>query len=262
MGVTGSNPFLEPTKAKSYDVGVEMYFDNESALAMTIFRKDVESQVQSYRTTKNFQDIIAGFSPEQQTALSELAVSQCAASSLTAADCNTNANWNYTVPLNAPGGDLYGFELSYQTPFTFLPGFLQDFGFIGAFTYVKGQIAYLDQAGEVEFVSDLENMSINTSSATLYYEKDAFQARASLASRSGYITNARGRDGNSAEGTNSTYNVDASASYQINDNWRVSLEALNLTNEADDQWVDTNDSRLSYYHETGRQYYLGAQYKF
>lgn len=262
MGVTGSNPFLEPTKAKSYDVGVEMYFDNESALAMTVFRKDLESQVQSYRTTRNFQDIISGYSPEQQAALSTLATQQCAASSLSAADCNVNAMWNYTVPLNSPGGDLYGFEVSYQTPFTFLPGFLQDFGFIGSFTYVKGQIAYLDQAGNVEFTSDLENMSVNTSSATIYYEKNDFQARVSLASRGGYLTNARGRDGNSAEGTNSTHNVDASASYQLNDNWRFTLEALNLTNEADDQWVDSNDSRLSYYHETGRQFYIGAQYKF
>lgn len=262
MGVTGSNPFLEPTKAKSYDVGVEIYFDNESALAMTVFRKDVESQVQSYRTTRNFQDIISGFSPSEQAALSALAETQCAASSLTPADCNTSAMWNYNLPLNAPGGDLYGFEVSYQTPFTFLPGFLQDFGFIGSYTYVKGEIAYLDGDGKVEFVSDLENMSINTSSATLYYEKNAFQARVSLASRSGYITNARGRDGNSAEGTNSTYNVDASASYQLNDNWRFTLEALNLTNEADDQWVDNNDGRLSYYHETGRQYYVGVQYKY
>lgn len=262
MAVTGSNPFLEPTKAKSYDLGVEMYFDNESALAMTVFRKDLESQVQSYRTTRNFQDIIAGYSAEERAALSSLAENQCAASSLSAADCNTTALWNYTVPLNAPGGDLYGFEVSYQTPFTFLPGFWQDFGFIGSYTYVKGEIAYLDEVGNVDFVSDLENMSINTSSATLYYEKDAFQARLSLASRSGYLTNARGRDGNNAEGTRSTHNLDASASYQLNDHWRVTLEALNLTDEADDQWVDSDDSRTSYYHETGRQYYLGVQYKY
>lgn len=265
--VTGSNPFLEPTKAKSYDLGVEMYFDNESALGMTLFRKDLESQVQTYRSTMLFQDIIQHLDPSAQQTLITSANSQCATAittgNRTAEDCNTtNALWNYSIPMNAPGGDLYGFEVSYQTPFTFLPGFLQDFGFIGSFTYVKGEIQYLNDLGEVEFVSDLENMSVNTSSATLYYEKDAFQARVSLASRSGYITNARGRDGNSSEGTNSTYNVDASASYQLNDNWRFTFEALNLTNEVDHQWVDSNDSRLSYYHETGRQYYLGVQYKY
>src|SRR5690606_1529971 len=257
MTVTGANPFLEPTKAKSYDVGVELYFDNESALGIALFRKDLESQVQTLRTTRPFTEIAA----ERGLDL-DLATDACNNSTMSAADCNVNAIWNYSIPLNAPGGDVYGFELSYQTPFSFLPGFLSDFGFIGSYTYVKGQIDYLNSDGQVELRSDLENMSVNTSSATLYYEKDAFNARVSLASRSGYLTNARGRDGNNAEGTSSTHNVDASLSYQINDSWKVSLEALNLTNEADDQWVDENDRRLSYYHETGRQYYLGVQYKY
>lgn len=257
MTVTGANPFLEPTKAKSYDVGVELYFDNESALGIALFRKDLESQVQTLRTTRPFTEIAA----ERGLDL-DLATDACNNSTMSPADCNVNAIWNYSIPLNAPGGDVYGFELSYQTPFSFLPGFLSDFGFIGSYTYVKGQIDYLNSDGQVELRSDLENMSVNTSSATLYYEKDAFNARVSLASRSGYLTNARGRDGNNAEGTSSTHNVDASLSYQINDSWKVSLEALNLTNEADDQWVDENDRRLSYYHETGRQYYLGVQYKY
>ena len=39
-------------------------------------------------------------------------------------------------------------------------------------------------------------------------------------------------------------------------------EALNLTDEVDDQWVDDAGNRLTYYHETGRQYYLGVQYKY
>lgn len=257
MAVGGANPFLEPTKAKSYDVGVELYFDNESALGLALFRKELQSQVQTLRTTRPFTEIAA-----ERGLDVNLATQACASSSMSPVDCNANAMWNYSVPLNAPGGDIYGFEVSYQTPFTFLPGFLSDFGFIGSYTYVKGEIDYLDGEGNVELRSDLENMSVNTSSATVYYEKDAFSARVSLASRSGYLTHARGRDGNNAEGTNSTHNVDASASYQINDNWKVTFEALNMTNEADDQWVDDNDSRLSYYHETGRQYYLGVQYKY
>ena len=42
----------------------------------------------------------------------------------------------------------------------------------------------------------------------------------------------------------------------------VSLEGLNLTDEVEDQWVDASGNRLSYYHSTGRQFYVGAQYKF
>jgi iron complex outermembrane recepter protein len=72
-----------------------------------------------------------------------------------------------------------------------------------------------------------------------------------------------GSEGNDEHGTNGTVNVDASFGYQINENFKVTLEALNLTDEVDDQWVGSEDNqRLSYYHSTGRQFYLGVQYKY
>jgi len=109
---------------------------------------------------------------------------------------------------------------------------------------------------------DLQGLSENTRSATLYYEDDALSARVSLTDRSRYLTNAIGRNNNDMEGTNATRNIDASVSYQLTEQWKVSFEALNLTDEVDDQWVDSSGNRLTYYHETGRQYYIGAQYKF
>jgi outer membrane receptor protein involved in Fe transport len=49
---------------------------------------------------------------------------------------------------------------------------------------------------------------------------------------------------------------------RVNDNFTVSLEALNLTDEFQDQWVDGPGDRLSYYHHQGRQLYRGARFKF
>ena len=71
-----------------------------------------------------------------------------------------------------------------------------------------------------------------------------------------------GRNGNDVEGTAETFNLDFSSSYNINDNFTVSLEALNLTDEVDDQWVDSVGNRLSYYHHQGRQIFLGGRFKF
>lgn len=45
-------------------------------------------------------------------------------------------------------------------------------------------------------------------------------------------------------------------------NLDVTLEALNLTDEFQVQYVDSAGNRLSYYHHQGRQYLLGARYKF
>lgn len=251
--VSGGNPTLEPTKAKTYDLGLELYFDNESLLGVALFRKDIDSYVQGLRETKLF----------TETGLPvQAAIDACNAGPGYGADCNENIEWQTNTPLNGPGGNLYGFEIQYQMPFSFLPEFWNRFGFIGNYTYVKAQMDYINNTGVVLATRDLQGLSEATRSATLYYEDDKFAARVSLADRSRYLTNAIGRDNNDMEGTNATRNIDASLSYQLTDNWKVTFEALNLTNEVDDQWVDSSGNRLTYYHATGRQYYLGAQYKF
>lgn len=252
--VNRGNPTLEPTKAKTYDVGVEIYFDNEGAFSSALFKKDIDSFVQNLAQTRAFTETGLPVSA---------AVNACdAGPDGYGPSCNENLEWNTNTPLNGPGGDLYGFEMSYQQPLTFLNGFWSNFGVIGTFTYVKAQLDYVGSTGTVLATRDLEGLSESTKSATLYYEQDKFSARISSVTRSSYLTSAIGRNNNDMEGTNPTTNLDASVSYNIDENWKVSFEALNLTDEVDDQWVDSAGNRLSYYHETGKQFYLGVQYKF
>ena len=52
--VSGGNPQLEPTKAKTYDLGLEFYFSDEAMLGLALFQKDIDSHVQSLRETKPF----------------------------------------------------------------------------------------------------------------------------------------------------------------------------------------------------------------
>ena len=40
------------------------------------------------------------------------------------------------------------------------------------------------------------------------------------------------------------------------------IEGLNLTDEFNDQYVDSAGDRASVYHHTGRQYYVGARFNF
>lgn len=251
--VSAGNPFLEPTKARSYDLGFEWYFAEGALLNVAFFRKEIESHVQGLRESRVYTDL--GL-PVQ------LAIDACNASLGYGPDCNENLEWSTSVPLNGPGGDLDGYEISYQQPFTFLPGFLSNFGFIGSYTDVESEMDYLDRDGNVQNTATLLNLS-PSSSATIYWENDVFSARVSMAKRDGYLTNAVvDQNGNYQNGTYGTTNVDANLSYQMNENWKFTFEALNLTDEADDQWVDSNDPRLSYYHKTGKQYYLGVQYKY
>ena len=255
LGVSGANPYLEPTKAKSYDLGAEWYFAEGGLVALTIFKKEISSHIQTLRTSQVYSDTDLP---------TEAVVNACNGGAAGyGPECNEDLFWNFQTPANGPGGDLDGYELSYQQAFTFLPGFFSNFGFMGAYTSVDSDLDYLNTDGEVQATKPLVDLSDETVSATLYWENDTFSARVSMANRSGYLTTPVGRNNNEEEGTNETTNVDASFSYQASENLKFTFEALNLTDEVDDQWVGSeSEKRSSYYHSTGIQYNLGVSYKY
>ena len=251
--IRGSNPYLEPTAAKSFDIALEYYMSDETSIAFNVFKKEISSHVQN---------ITVQATPASLGVDLESVKAQCDASpSGYGEDCNENQLWDVSGNANGPGGDLHGFELQFQGTFGAFGSVGENFGYIANYTFVESEMTYLDTDGNFIRTADLVNLSGVTKSATFYYENEKYSARLSQVNRGGYLTDARGRNNNILHGTNATNNVDFSASMFLNDNLKISFEALNLTNEADDQWVDISDKRLSYYHETGTNYSLGIHYK-
>ncbi len=261
--VNAGNPFLEPFEADTYDLSFEWYFAEESLLSLAFFYKDIGSFVQTIRATGDFSDNPFGL-PDSA------AVAQCASSDTTgtfdpgdAADvAECLAGWGFNLPTNTPGGDLQGAEISYQQPFTFLPGVFSNFGMLLNYTYVDSEVEYLNAQGELAAKETLAGLSKRSANATLYFDNGTFSARVSAAYRDEYLTTVPGRNDNDVEGTAETLNVDFSSSWSLTDSLELSFEALNLTDEFEDQWVDSIGNRSSYYHHTGRQYFLGGRYKF
>lgn len=239
--VTGGDPLLDPFRAKTADLAFEWYFAEESLLSLALFYKDIESFVQTSRETRPYSS------------------SGLPASLLDGTGATVNDDFQFNIPLNTPGGNLKGFEVSYQQPFTFLPGALADFGTILNFTYVDSQIQYLTAAGANSLNTDLTGLSKNAWNATLYWERDRLSARVSAAYRDEFLTTVPGRNNNDVEGTKETLNLDFSASWEVNDHVELTFEALNLTDEFSDQWVDSSGDRVSVYHHTGRQYFAGIR---
>lgn len=239
--VSGGDPLLDPFRAKTADLAFEWYFAEESLLSLALFYKDIESFVQTSRETRPYSS------------------SGLPASLLDGTGATVNDDFQFNIPLNTPGGNLKGFEVSYQQPFTFLPGALADFGTILNFTYVDSQIQYLTAAGANSLNTDLTGLSKNAWNATLYWERDRLSARVSAAYRDEFLTTVPGRNNNDVEGTKETLNLDFSASWEVNDHVELTFEALNLTDEFSDQWVDSSGDRVSVYHHTGRQYFAGIR---
>ena len=239
------NPFINPTKTTNVDLGLEYYPSRGALYGLGLFYKDISTFAQTLRTSAIYNTL--GLPPEL----------------LNGTGASVNDEFAVTRPIDSPGGKLKGVEINVQQPLTFLSGALRNFGFLANYTYVSSRIDYLTSTtpGAPTIPATLIGLSKHTANGTLYYEDDRFSVRGSVAYRSGYLTSVPGRNNNAIEGTNSTFNIDGRISYEITDQLELSVEGINLTNQADDQYVDFTN-RVNAYRVSGRQFYIGARFRF
>lgn len=248
--ISSGNPSLDPIRATNVDLGFEWYFSEGAMAGIGLFYKDIESFVQTTRE-------VAPYS-----------ASGLPAELLIGTGASPADDFTYTKPVNTPGGELHGVEANYTQPFTFLPGNWSNLGIQLNYTWVESQIQYINSSGQPVMKADLTGLSKSSWNATLFYEGKVFSGRVSATNRDDYLTQVPGTEaGFNVDGTHGmtgTTFIDASIRYAISDKLELSLEGMNLTNEASDEWVySPATGRLPLqYTETGRQFMLGARYKF
>ncbi|MBK0011192.1 TonB-dependent receptor [Stenotrophomonas sp. S41] len=248
--ISSGNPTLDPIRATNVDLGFEWYFTEGAMAGIGLFYKDIESFVQTTREVRPFSD-------------SGLPESLLAGTGASASD-----DFTYTRPVNTPGGELHGVEANYTQPFSFLPGKWSNLGVQLNYTWVESKIQYLNSAGQPVMKTDLTGLSKSSWNATLFYEGETFAGRVSATNRDDYLTQAPGQETgfnlDGYHGMTGTTVIDASIRYKISEQLELSLEGINLTNEASDEWVYSPlTGRLPLqYTETGRQFLLGVRYKF
>lgn len=248
---TVGNPMLKPFRADTFDASIEWYHAKNAFVGLGLFQKNIKSYIQTLK-----QDM-----PFSQTGLP---------TSLLVPGVTADSPVAVTTPVNTEGGKLSGFELNLQQPFSFLPGIGKNFGVLLNYTYVKSQISYvLAQTGgsgkpivSTYITNDLINLSPRAYNATLYYDDGTFSARVSGSTRESYLTRVPGQNNNDVEGKNKTFNVDASISYKVNDKLEITLEGVNLSNQANDQYISSQRDSVVVNNVTGREYLLGLRYKF
>ena len=241
---SSGNPELNPTASTNFDASLEWYPHKGTIFAVAAFYKNISTFVQTLSTTVPFGDL------------------GLPASLLTGTTASPTDVFIVSQPVNSKGGKLKGLEVNVQQPFSFLPGWLANFGVLANYTFVDSKIDYLTSAnGSTSVRAPLIGLSKHAANGTLYYEDRKFSARVSLAYRSRYLTAVPGTEGNSYNGTNATTNVDAQLSYSPTDHLKLSLEMINLTDELNDQFVDRTN-RLNVLTHSGRQFNVGLRYAF
>lgn len=220
---SAGNSNLKPEIANQFDLAWEWYFGEASLLSIGYFYKDI----QSYRTSGTYVD---QFYNEKENKLVDVTI---------------------TRPENGLGGSTNGVELGYQQTFG-------DFGISGNYTYTD---ATSDQPRDPKMLGSglIQGVSKHMANAQVFYENDTFGARLMYNYRTKWY---KGVSFTGAELYNDDYGqLDFSSSYYITDNFNISVEAVNLTNE-DIIEYDEVRSRLISIYQNGRRFVVGLNVKF
>jgi TonB-dependent receptor len=187
--LTVGNTQLKPFRSKNYDLSVEWYFAKDSLVSFAAFDKEIKSFPQTILFDGNLSD----FLDADSIAAVKIGLNQGQLDYL-------NGNYPFTARQirDAPGGSLWGWEMNYQQPFTFLPGFWKDFGIQLNATHIDSKLTYiLDPGARANGVQTKPqllgtgpwlNASPDALNFTLYYQTKKFDGRVSVAKREGYYT--------------------------------------------------------------------------
>lgn len=248
-GVTASgNPAFKPLTSWNFDAGIEWYPNDDSILAFggyyKSFRGGFENVVQNETYTIDGQEVTFPVSVQQ---------------------------------VNEDTNDLYGFEITASHGFSYLPGLLSGFGTKLSYNYADTDFEFEDSLYGNQFQRDLDGnvtqtnagivpaasipgLSKHVFSGQVYYQIGDLDLQGIYKYRSDYfqpfISN-----GTRIRLIGDTDVFEARASYKLNKNFRVSVEAINLFGEPKRQykWVPDDIYEVNAY---GPRIFFGLRGKF
>jgi TonB-dependent receptor len=222
---SGGNPDLKPTRSKNLDLTAEWYFQKDSAVYGTLFKRKIDGLIVPLRHKVHVDPANDPFRNS------------------TSGGNHTNG-YDYVInsPVNASNGTIKGAELGLIYFPKGLPSLLDGLGVQGSYTRLTSSQNVPDANDAGVIVAQLETpffgVSHSSYNATLAYEKGPVSARLSYVWRSGFL------DRNEAAlfanpigiWRHPEKSVDMQVSYKINDNMSFDISGVNLTNEMQQQY--------------------------
>jgi iron complex outermembrane recepter protein len=240
--VSGGNPALEPKEAVGLDLSYENYFSDEGYFAVALFNKELSEW------------IFDGTFEVDMSGVADPSTGQVPA--------NSSGTGNGKV--NGGEGSLWGYELSLSFPFKIIDESLDGFGLIASHTAVESD---LKDQNDNEY--ELPGLSDKIQSLTFYYEKNGFQARASMRKRANFKGDVYGLGFSTSQVDILGETIwDAQIGYDFGEAGMESLKGLsiffqaqNLTEEPFTSLQGENALQVRDYQDYGSTYLLGFSYK-
>lgn len=243
LSVTGGNVALEPKEAIGYDISYENYFSEEGYFSVAVFRKDLQNWI----FDGSFEVDYAGIDLSGIEGIP--------------ADAPSTASGSGKV--NGGEGSLTGYELAVTLPLNMLSDSLDGFGLIASHTGVSSNIKdHNDNDYQLPGLSDsIQNF-------TFYYEKNGFQARASMRKRDDFKGDVYGLGFSTKQVDIVGETIwDAQIGYDFGEAGHESLAGLSVTfqvqNLTEEPFTSLQGNALQVrdYQDYGRTFLLGFSYK-
>jgi TonB-dependent receptor len=199
---TGSsgNPNLSPTRSRNFDATLEYYFPKNGYAQIALFHRDIDGYLQTLESNETIDGL----------------------------------NYRVNRPQNSGKGTLKGAEFGIQKFFDFLPGIWSNFGAQANYTWISGDNQTLvSQSPNVYKTTALTNVAKKSYNFALLYEGNGITGRLTATHRGDYVELgglAEPRFGQDRHVKAATF-VDLSLSYAITPNISVNFDAINITKE-------------------------------
>ena len=164
-------------------------------------------------------------------------------------------NFAISEPVNNREGNVYGFEFAWTNFFG-----NSGFGFSVSYTKVNGNVNVDPYANPNVNIFALTGLG-DSANLTGIYENYGISARVSYNWRDKFLAATNQGGNRNPLFTDAFGTLDASISYDINEAFTVSFEAVNLTSEPFRQYART-ETNLVFVQELKPRFYLGARFRF
>jgi TonB-dependent receptor len=222
------NPDLEPQRGTNYDASLEWYFADTSALALGLFYKSLDNQIDTGFKTSG---TIDGYGDQV---------------------------FLITTPTNISGGWIRGFEVAYQQRFSFLPGLLGNTGASINYTYLESETDDIDPRTDEKL--PIRGMSESSINAQVYYEDQRLSMRLLYNLRDNYYDRFDPYSRGTSIWTKGQPSLDAAIRYRFTNNFSLELQAVNLLDSPEEEFAGF-EQYLNSYDLTGVRYSLGLSLK-
>ena len=240
--IEGGNPELEPKEALGIDLSYENYFSEEGYFAVALFHKDLQNWIFD----------------------GSYAVDMTGVADPSTGEIPPTSTGTGKGKVNGGDGTLWGYEVSGTLPFNLISEHLDGFGLIASYTGIES-----DMKDQNDDDYQLPGLSDSITSATLYYDKNGFSARASMRKRGDFKGDVYGLGFNTVQvDVKGETIIDAQIGYDFGEGGFESLEGLsiflqayNLTEEPFTSLQGDNALQVRDYQDYGSTYLLGFSYK-